>query len=56
MKRKERSWKIEGINAEGKNLHGMTHAKYRGINKVQIQAFMTGLVMNLKRIVKILKK
>jgi transposase len=48
---KERMWKIEGINAEAKNLHALKRAKYRGISKVQIQAYMTGAVQNLKRLV-----
>jgi transposase len=49
---KERLWKIEGINAEAKNLHALKRAKYRGISKVQIQAYMTGVVQNLKRLIK----
>lgn len=28
---KERMWKIEGINAEAKNLHALKRAKYRGV-------------------------
>ena len=48
---KERMWKIEGINAEAKILHALKRAKYRGISKVQIQAYMTGAVQNLKRLV-----
>jgi transposase len=48
---RERMWKIEGINAEAKNLHGLKRAKYRGLSKVQIQAYMTGAVQNLKRLI-----
>ena len=48
---RERMWKIEGINAEAKNRHGLKRAKYRGIDKVQIQANMVGAVLNIKRIV-----
>lgn len=48
---RERMWKIEGINAEAKNQHGLKRAKYRGINKVQIQANMVGAVLNIKRII-----
>lgn len=51
-KLKERMWKIEGINAEAKNLHALKRAKYRGLPKVQIQAYMTGAVQNLKRLIK----
>ena len=50
-KMKERMWKIEGINAEAKNLHTLKRAKYRGLAKVQIQAYMTGAVQNLKRLI-----
>lgn len=48
---KERMWKIEGINAEAKNRQGLKRAKYRGIEKVQIQAYMVGVVLNIKRLV-----
>lgn len=48
---KERMWKIEGINAEAKNRQGLKKAKYRGIEKVQIQAYMVGVVLNIKRLV-----
>ncbi len=48
---RERMWKIEGINAEAKNRHGLKRAKYKGIDKVQIQANMVGAVLNIKRIV-----
>ena len=34
---KERMWKIEGINAEAKNRHGLKRVKYRGTDKIQIQ-------------------
>jgi hypothetical protein len=48
---KERMWKVEGINAEAKNLHALKRVKYRGLPKVQIQAYMTGAVQNLKRLI-----
>ena len=47
----ERMWKIEGINAEAKNLHSLKRAKYRGFTNMQIQAYMIGVVLNLKRLV-----
>lgn len=50
-KMRERMWKIEGINAEAKNLHALNRAKYRGLPKVQIQAYMTAAVQNLKRLI-----
>lgn len=46
----ERMWKMEGIISEAKNLHGLKEAKYRGQHKVQIQAYMTATVQNLKRL------
>ncbi|MBW8308297.1 MAG: transposase [Candidatus Paracaedibacteraceae bacterium] len=49
-KLKERMWKMEGIIAEAKNLHALNQAKYRRLEKVQIQAFMTASVLNLKRL------
>ncbi len=48
---RERMWKIEGINAEAKNQHGLKRARYRGLEKMQIQANMVGAVLNLKRLV-----
>lgn len=48
---RERMWKIEGINAEAKNQHGLKRARYRGLKKMQIQANMVGAVLNLKRLV-----
>ena len=47
----ERMWKIEGLFAEAKNNHGLRRAKYRGRDKMQIQAYMTAFVQNLKRLV-----
>ena len=46
-----RMWQIEGINSEAKNLQGLKRAKYRGLQKVQIQAYMIAAVMNLKRLI-----
>ena len=46
----ERSWKIEGLFAEAKERHGLRRAKYRGLEKTQIQAYLTGTAQNLKRL------
>lgn len=46
----ERQWKIEGLWAEAKCQHGMARAKYRGRSKMQIQAYVTASVQNLKRL------
>ena len=55
-KMNERMWKIEGINAEAKNLHTMVLAKYRSLKKVQIQAYFVAMVQNIKRIVHLCDK
>jgi hypothetical protein len=47
----ERLWKIEGVMNELKNYHGLFKATYRGLNNVQIQAYMAAIVINIKRLV-----
>lgn len=49
----ERFWKVEGINAEAKNQHCLKRAKYRGRSKVQIQAYMTAITQNMKRLISV---
>ncbi len=46
----ERMWKIEGLFSEAKVNHCLNRANNRGIVKVQIQAYMIGMVQNLKRL------
>ena len=46
----ERMWKCEGLFAEAKQNHNLSRAKYRGTSKVQIQAYFTAIVQNLKRL------
>ncbi len=48
----ERFWKMEGLFAESKENHCLKRAKYRGIDKVQIQVKMSSIVQNMKRILK----
>ena len=50
-KRTERMWKMEGLFAEAKQNHGLSRARYRGRTKVQIQAYLSAAVQNLKRLV-----
>jgi transposase len=50
-KRCERMWKMEGLFAEAKQNHGLSRARYRGRAKVQIQAYLSAAVQNLKRLV-----
>jgi transposase len=47
----ERMWKMEGLFAEAKQNHGLSRARYRGRAKVQIQAYLSAIVQNLKRLV-----
>ena len=51
QKRSERMWKSEGLFAEAKQNHYLSRAKYRGRPKVQIQAYLSAMVQNLKRLV-----
>jgi hypothetical protein len=51
QKRSERMWKSEGLFAEAKQNHCLARAKYRGRGKVQIQAYLSAIVQNLKRLV-----
>ena len=44
-------WKLEGLMSEIKLRHNMSRAKYRGINKIQIQSYMAAYVINVKRII-----
>ncbi len=46
-----RKWTIEGLFAEAKQFHGLRRARYRGLQKVSIQALMTAMAQNIKRIV-----
>ena len=46
----ERMWKIEGLFAEAKRNHCLSRAKYRGRPKVQIQAYLSAMAQNLKRL------
>jgi transposase len=48
----ERKWKIEGLFAEAKLFHSLRRARYRGLAKVSIQALMTAISQNLKRVAK----
>ena len=47
----ERMWKSEGLFAEAKQNHGLSRARYRGKSKVQIQAYLSAMAQNLKRLV-----
>lgn len=49
--RSERMWKSEGLFAEAKQNHNLSRAKYRGRPKVQIQALLSAIAQNVKRLV-----
>jgi IS5 family transposase len=47
--------RIEHKFAELKNIHSLKVARYWGLAKVSVQAYLTGIVANCKRIVRLLK-
>ena len=51
LRMSERMWKMEGLFAEAKENHGLARARYRGRSKVQIQSYLSAMVLNLKRLV-----
>jgi len=44
-------WKSEGLFAEAKQNHNLARAKFRGRSKMQIQAYLSAIAQNLKRLV-----
>jgi hypothetical protein len=42
--------RVEGVHGEAKTWHGLTRAIRRGLANMQIQAFLTATVINLKRL------
>jgi len=45
---------IEGLFGQAKTYHGMARAKFRGLDKVEIQFLLTATALNLKKIVKMI--
>lgn len=45
---------IEHKNAEMKRFHSMARAKYRGLFRMRIQAYLTAFVVNVKRMVRLI--
>jgi transposase/uncharacterized protein (UPF0179 family) len=43
-------WKVEGMHGEAKTQHGLWRAAHRGLVNVAIQAYLTAIVINLKRL------
>lgn len=52
-KARNERYKIEAKNAEIKQAHGLKKAKYMGLSRVRIQAYITCCVANIKRIIKL---
>lgn len=47
----ERMWKMVGIISEAKQRHCLSRAKYRGLMKTQMQAYMVASILNMKRLI-----
>jgi transposase len=47
-------WQVEGIHGQAKTQHGLRRAARRGLWNVAIQAYLTAVVMNLKRLAAVL--
>lgn len=55
-KRMKRRPIIEHKNAEMKRFHGMATARYRGLFRMRLQAYLTAFVVNAKRMVKLIEQ
>ncbi|QPJ61640.1 MAG: IS1182 family transposase [Candidatus Nitronauta litoralis] len=44
---------IEGKLSEMKRYHGLTRARYRGLNKMKLQCYFTAVAVNIKRWIKL---
>jgi IS5 family transposase len=53
-RRKKKRPIVEGKFNEMKNIHGFIQTRYYGIDKVRIQAYLTAMVINMKRMVALL--
>lgn len=49
---REQHWKVEPGNAALKRYNGLGRARYRGLERVRIQAFVSAMAANLKKFVK----
>jgi len=48
-------WRVEGAHGEAKTRHGLRRAARRGLDNVAIQAYLTAVAMNLKRLAALLR-
>lgn len=49
---KEQHWKVEPRNADLKRYDGLRRARYRGLSRVRIQAYLAALASNFKKFIK----
>jgi len=49
---KEQHWKVEPKNADLKRYNGLRRARYRGLTRVRIQAYLSAIASNFKKFVK----
>ena len=47
---RQHRWRVEGVHGVAKTQHGLRRAARRGLENVAIQAYLTAMVMNLKRL------
>ena len=43
-------WRVEGAHGTAKTLHGLARAVRRGLENMKIQALLTTIAMNLKKL------
>lgn len=43
-------WRVEGTHGTAKTLHGLARAIRRGLENMKIQALLTAIAMNLKKL------
>lgn len=43
-------WRVEGVHGEAKTWHGLARPVRRGLDNMRIQAFLTAVAINLKRL------
>ena len=43
-------WRVEGTHGTAKTLHGLARAIRRGLGNMRIQALLTAIAMNLKKL------
>ena len=49
-------YKIEAKNGEIKQAHGLCKSRYMGLSRVRIQSYITCIVANIKRTIKLMEQ